>query len=383
MPRPLAIGFSVMSAMLIVWTLYRWLSRTEDPRILIRNWVVTLVCAGIIALILRNQLTRDALYVPALILVFAIVLSVIWAPNVGALLAKPLTSMFDGGDEEIEPAPLYSVATNKIRKGEFQAAAFEIKEQLIKFPEDFKGQHLLAQLQAQHLNDLPGAQVTIERLIAQPNHPPQEIAFALNELADWHLKYAQDIEAARAILQRIIDRFPDTETAHHAQQRIAHLGTTQWVLGAHDRPRIAVPKGPERLGLMKDQSGLGRRADDPAVEAEAYVKHLSANPLDHEAREKLAWIYAEHFQRLDLALEQMEQLVQDPHQPPRQRIHCLNTIADLQIKFGKNLEGARAALQRIIDLNPGGASAETARHRIDRLPLELKATEQRQTIRIG
>jgi len=79
----------------------------------------------------------------------------------------------------------------------------------------------------------------------------------------------------------------------------------------------------------------------------------------------------------------MEQLVQDPHQPPRQRIHCLNTIADLQIKFGKNLEGARAALQRIIDLNPAGASAETARHRIDRLPLELKGTEQRQTIKMS
>src|SRR5436190_15176 len=228
MPRPLAIGLTVMSAMLILWTFYRWLSRTEDPRILIRNWIITLACAGILFLVLRQQPTREALHVPVLILVLAIILSIVWTPNIGALFAKPLTSMFDGGDEEIEPAPLYSVATNKIRKGEFQAATFEIKEQLMKFPNDFKGQHMLAELQAQHLNDLPGAQVTIERLISQPDHPPQEIAFALNELADWHLKYAQDIEAARATLQKIIDRFPDTETGHHAQQRIAHLGTTQW-----------------------------------------------------------------------------------------------------------------------------------------------------------
>ena len=383
MPRPLAIGLTVMSAMLILWTFYRWLSRTEDPRILIRNWIITLACAGILFVVLRQQPTREALHVPVLILVLAIILSIVWTPNIGALFAKPLTSMFDGGDEEIEPAPLYSVATNKIRKGEFQAATFEIKEQLMKFPNDFKGEHLLAELQAQHLNDLPGAQVTIERLIAQPDHPPQEIAFALNELADWHLKYAQDIEAARVTLQKIIDRFPDTETAHHAKQRIAHLGTTQWLLGAHDRPRIAVPKGPERLGLMKDQSSLARRAEDPVAQAEAYVEHLSANPTDHEAREKLAWIYAEHFQRVDLAVEQMEHLVQDPHAPPRQRIHCLNIIADMQIKFGKNLQGARAALQRIIDLNPTGASAETARHRIDRLPLELKGTEERQTIKMS
>lgn len=383
MPRPLAIGLSVMSAMLIVWTLYRWLSRTEDPRILIRNWIITLACVGILIFAVSGQPTREAIHVPALILVLAIIMSIIWTPNIGALVAKPLTSMFDGGDEEVEPAPLYSVAINKIRKGEFQAAAFELKEQLMKFPNDFKGQHMLAELQAQHLNDLPGAQVTIERLIEQRNHPAQEIAFALNELADWHLKYAQDIEAARAALEKIIDRFPDTEASHHAAQRIAHIGTTEWVLGAHDRPRIAVPRGPERLGLMKDQSGLARKADDPAVQAEEYVKHLVANPLDYEAREKLAWIYAEHFQRLDLALEQMEQLVQDPNQPPRQRIHCLNVIADMHIKFGKSVERARAALQRIIDLNPSGASAETARNRIDRLPLELKGTEQRQAIRMS
>ena len=70
--------------------------------------------------------------------------------------------------------------------------------------------------------------------------------------------------------------------------------------------------------------------------------------------------------------------------PPRDsRGHCLNIIADMQIKFGKNLQGARAALQRIIDLNPTGASAETARHRIDRLPLELKGTEERQTIKMS
>jgi tetratricopeptide (TPR) repeat protein len=242
---------------------------------------------------------------------------------------------------------------------------------------------MLAELQAKQLNDLPGAQVTIERLIAQANHPPQEIAFALNELADWHVKYAQDIEAARATLESIVERFPDSEVAHQAHQRIAHLGTTESVLAPHDRPRIILPRGPERLGLMKDQSALRRPADDPAAQADAYVKHLEENPFDHEAREKLAWIYAEHFERLDLALEQMEQLVQDGRQPPRQRIHLLNTMADMQIRFGKNLQAARATLQRIIDLNPAGASADTARNRMERLPLELKAAAQPHSVKMS
>ena len=384
MPRAVAIALSVISAGLIVWTLYRWLSGSEEPRRLVIRWIVTLMFAGVLWLLTRLQASYvTAFAVPGTVALLGIALAAIWAPNIGEWIAKPITSLFDGGDEEVEPAPLYSVAINKVRKGEFTNAAFEIKQQLLKFPNDFKGQHMLAELQAKHLNDLPGAQVTIERLIAQPNHSPPEIAFAANELADWHLKYAQDIEAARATLEKIIDRFPNTEISHQAHQRIAHLGTTETLLAPHDRRRIAVPRGPERLGLMKDQSALARKPEDPAAQAEAYVKHLEANPMDHEAREKLAWIYAEHFQRLDLAIDQMEQLVQDSHQPPRQRIHCLNTVADMQIKFGKDLDAARAALQRIIDLNPTGASAETARHRMDRLPLELKGLQQTQSIKMS
>ena len=384
MPRPVAIALSVISAALILWTLYRWLSNSEEPKQLVIKWIVTLLFAGVVALIVKTGASYSrAFWVPAAIAFIGIIVGAIWAPNFGTWFAKPFTSLFDGGDDELEPAPLYSVAINKMRKGEFHAAAFEIKAQLLKFPNDFKSQHMLAQIQAQHLNDLPGAQVTIERLIGQKEHSPQEVSFALSELADWHLKYGQDVEAARTTLEKVIERFPDSELAHHASQRIAHLGTTETVLGAHDRRRIAVPRGPERLGLMKDQSSLKRPADDPALEAEAYVKHLAANPLDHEAREKLAWIYADHFQRLDLALEQLEQLVQDPHQPPRQRIHYLNTIADMQIKFGRDLAAARATIQRIIDLNPSGASAETARHRMDRLPLELKGAQQTSTVKLS
>ena len=384
MPRWVAITLSVISALLIVWTLFRWFSGSEEPRRLVGKWIGTLIFAGLLFLLTRLEKSYlTAFTVPGTVALIGIIVAVIWAPNIGAWVARPLTSMFDGGDEEIEPAPLYSVAINKIRKGEYQGAAFDIKEQLLKFPTDFKGQHMLAELQARHLNDLSGAQVTIERLIAQPNHSPPEIAFAVNELADWHLKYAQDLEAARATLERIIERFPDSEMAHQAQQRIAHLGTTETLLAPHDRRRLAVPRGPERLGLMKDQSALAPPSEDPAAQAEAYVQHLESNPQDHEARQKLAWIYAEHFQRLDLALEQMEQLVQSPGQPPRHRIHGLNTIADMQIKFGKNIESARATLQRIIDLNPTGASAETARHRIDRLPLELKGASQTQSIKMS
>lgn len=379
----LEIVLSTASALLVLWVFYRALvGSDEEPRRLIIKWIITLMALFGLVLMTRIPPSLTRLLVPGLCVLVGVVLTAVWAPSIGAWFARPLTSLFDGGDEEIEPQPLYSVAINKMRKGEFQAAAFEIKNQLLKFPNDFKGQHMLAQLQAQHLNDLAGAQTLIERLIDQPGQEPQNMVYALNELADWQLKYGQDIEAARATLEKIIARFPDSESAHHAHQRIAHLGTTESLLAPHDRRLIAVPHGPQNLGLMKDQSALRPPPDDPFARADGYVKHLEQNPHDHETREKLAWIYAEHFQRLDLALDQMDQLVEDPAQPPRHRIHCLNTIADLQVKFGKNLEGARAALQRIVDLNPASASAETARHRMDRLPLELKGASQTHSIKM-
>jgi TolA-binding protein len=310
-------------------------------------------------------------------------MAIIWGRHIGALVASPLTTMFDGGSEEVEPRPLYSVALNKIRRGEYNEAAFEIKTQLMKFPDDFFGQHLLAQLQAEHLNDLQGAQVTVEKLCAQRGHPPNAIADTLNQLADWHLKYAQDAMNAQVALESIIERFPDTEFAQHAHQRIAHLASQEMLLAAHDRPSIKLRPGIQNLGLMKDSSELQAPEDDPAERARQYVAHLEKHPQDNEMREKLAWIYAKHYGRPDLAIDQMEQILAHPNQTSKHVIHCLNMIADVNIKYANNLEAARAALQRIVEGYPESAAAESARKRIDRLRLEMRTHGDAPSIKLG
>ena len=86
---------------------------------------------------------------------------------------------------------------------------------------------MLAEVEAENLKDLPGAQMTIERLLTEPNQSPINLGLALNRLADWHLKYGQDPESAREALQRIIRLFPETEQAYLAGQRIAHLSTSE------------------------------------------------------------------------------------------------------------------------------------------------------------
>src|SRR5258708_25535776 len=114
---------------------------------------------------------------------------------------------------------------------------------------NFEGIMFLAELQAENLNDVPGAEITIHRLCAQPGHSPVNIAYALNRLADLHLNLHKDRDAAQRDLEKIIELFPDTEMSHPAAQRIGHLPDTAFLLEAPDRPKIAVKKGHENLGM--------------------------------------------------------------------------------------------------------------------------------------
>ncbi len=383
----------VIVAGFLGWVLIRALKRSEDPALAVFKWLLTIgILAGFIALqrslwkMTGGGMVGDfgpAVMIAGSAAVFGITLGIIWAPNIGALLAKPLTSMFDGGDEEPEPRPLYSIARAQRKKGNYDAALAEVHKQLDKFPDDYEGTILLAELLAENFNDLPGAELTIHRLCGQTDLPRQQVAAALNQLADWHLKLHQDREAARSALEKIPRLFPDTDVALQAAQRIAHLADDRMLVGRHDRKRIAVTKGVDNLGLLADQSHLMPAETDPVKQAGDYVKHLAEHPLDSEVREKLALIYANHYQRLDLAADQLEQLIQQANQPAKQVVHWLNLLADLQLKHANDLAAARQTLQRIIDQYPGLAAAENAQRRLDILKLELKGKEKGQAVTLG
>jgi len=68
------------------------------------------------------------------------------------------------------------------------------------------------------------------------------------------------------------------------------------------------------------------------------VKHLEQHPLDTEVREKLAILYADHYQRLDMATGELEQLIEEPNQPSKRVAHWLNLLADLQIRHGADYD---------------------------------------------
>jgi tetratricopeptide (TPR) repeat protein len=288
-----------------------------------------------------------------------LILSLVWTSQISALVISPLTSLFDGGNERLEPKPLYSIAEARRKQGKYLEAVMEIRKQLDRFPGDIEGTLLLASIQAENLQDLPGAEITLNRFCDRPDAPPGRVAAALNQLADWELRLALDVNSARGALEKIITRYPDTELALEAAQRIAHLsGTEEMLLAAHHRQPMAVPEGVKNLGLQESSVLPASLETDPAQLAAAYVKHLEQHPLDSEIRENLAVIYADHFQRLDLATRELEQLTEQPHQPVKRVVRWLNLLADLQVRHGADYDTVHGTLEKIQERFPDTASAD-------------------------
>jgi tetratricopeptide (TPR) repeat protein len=371
-----AVGFVVI----------RSVKKADDPARMIFKWCVTLgVAVFMIWVAIPAVMVEDysAMYGLALMLICAIVLIITWRHDLAGLVANPIASLYDGGTEPPDPHPAYSVALARQKQGRYLESVAEIRKQLERFPTDVEGQLLLAQVQAEDLKDLPAAELTIQHFCEQPHHAPQNIVFALYSLADWHLKVGQDREAARCALEKIIALYPDSEFAPGAAHRIAHLGSTEMLLAPHDRHKYPMAEGVHNVGLLPSSIHLRRAEADPAQLAAEYVKHLEQHPLDTEAREKLAIIYADHYGRLDMATDQLEQLIQAPNQPAKLVVHWLNLLADLQIRGGAAYETARDTLQRIVDRAPNLAAAELARHRLALLTLELKAKTTSQAVKLG
>jgi tetratricopeptide (TPR) repeat protein len=392
MKRSLEITGNVFLLMIVlgfgVWLLIRAFKRSEDPPKLIFKSVLTAVMIAYMAKVVGPMLERGG-YVGAfagvpLAAVCGLVLAIIWRHSVIDMIAKPFGSLYDGGDEPPEPKPGYSIALSKRKLNKPLEAVVEIRKQLARFPDDYEGVTLLAAIQAEDLKDLPSAEITLSHFCDRPDAPPKQVAAALTQLADWHLKLFRDADSARVALEKIIAQFPETNLALQAAQRIAHLsGTEKQLRVAQDRQPVFVPEGAKNIGLLNSSQHLIPAETQPEKIAADFVKHLEQHPHDTEAREKLAIIYARHYQRLDLTTLELEQLIEEPNQPTKHVAHWLNLLADLQIHGGADYDTVRATLEKIVERFPKLPAAEIARNRLGRLKLELKGQQETPNVKLG
>jgi tetratricopeptide (TPR) repeat protein len=368
----LAIGFLVVIS----------IKKSEEPSRMLVRWLLTGVAGGVMVLV-GNLLTNRPILGLLLTGLCALVMAALWRHAIAALIAKPLGDLYDGGNAPPDPHPAYSVALSRQKRGRYLEAVAEIRKQLERFPTDFEGQLLLAQIQAEDLKDPAAAEMTIQRLCAQPGHAPANLAFALFSLTDWHLTIGQDREAARRQLNKLLELLPDSEFAMGAAHRLAHLDNPEMPLADEEQKKFIVTEGVKYPGLAKSRSAARPEEKSPGEQAAEYVSHLEKHPLDSEAREKLAILYARHFGRLDLATGELDQLIQTSSQPGRLVARWLNLLADLQIHCGADYETVCQTLQQIVDCEPKSAAAGAARKRIGLLKLELKAREGSRGVELG
>jgi tetratricopeptide (TPR) repeat protein len=229
------------------------------------------------------------------------------------------------------------------------------------------------------LKDLAAAEATLNDFLGYPGRSPGEVIGALHLLADWQLQANRDSKAARETLQRIVDLYPGTPFAHAAQQRIAHLGSFNEAMRARYSTVFTVTPGKRGDNL--------HRADapppDPRVRVAELVEQLKLYPADTDAREELAVLYAAEFQRLDLAVEQLEQLIALPAEPPKHVARWLNLLATLHANYAHDQQAAEKALHRIMERFPGGALAAMAASRLATVQTEIKTAQSTPTKVLG
>ena len=224
---PWLIGF-----VSICWLFWQRLKRADDGILFKIIFSLAVVIAEILLVRLTAGDFGGAFVAGGSLGVCALILSIIWTPQASSFLVNFLNS--DGGNLPLEHKPYYSNAMACRKRNRPLEAVAAIREHLAKYPNDFEGVMLLAAIQAEDLRDLPSAEKTLNHFCEGGHATRDQIAVALTQLADWHLKFYRNTSPAKAALQRIVDKYPGTDLARAAQERIAHLEGADRV-GAPDR----------------------------------------------------------------------------------------------------------------------------------------------------
>ena len=277
-----------------------------------------------------------------------------------------------------KPLLTYSRAIAKMKFGKFDEAEFEVIRELEKCDDDFEGWLLLAELYANHFNDLVGAGRTIRDLCDQPNVNPSQVAVALHRLADWQLKLGGDPIAARAALEEICRRFPGLHLDRMARQRITQLPATREALLEQRKGRtIRLPTAQTNFDETKLTTEPPLSEQQAEALANQCVEKLKGDPNDVEEREKLARILAERLQQINLATEQIELLIAMPEQPAPQIAKWLSLLAGWQIRYRPDGEMGRHILQRLVREYPNTPEAFEAQQRIYLMDAEQRLRKAR------
>jgi tetratricopeptide (TPR) repeat protein len=291
----------------------------------------------------------------------AVMLAVVWRNACTELFGGWIGHMFSGGNQQADKKPLLSQAEGLRHKGKPKEAIQSARTTLTIKPDDFDTLMFIASIQAEDLDRLDSAVITLEDALRSKRIERGQIVYALNTLADWHLKVLEP-EAARGYLRRIIDLLPDTDAAQRAEQRVIRMKDRAAMVADAQTRTIEMPEFERDLGLKGKKSTVKRKGSNPVAIIAELERELEKHPNDWTAREELAGVYANEHKNVKRAVEELEILVSGAKAPRREIARWLHLIADWQSRLGKDPDSARFTLDRIIDRFPDTVLAQRAEH---------------------
>jgi tetratricopeptide (TPR) repeat protein len=360
----LIVEWIIILTLFGAWTWYCLVRGGETVRSYSIRWVLTI---GLIVLLLtviapmaRGERGKIMAILGVLLLAAdSMLIAAIWRSVLGEVLGGALASIMDGGNRQADKKPLIAQAEGLRHKGKYKEALQSARNALTTKPEDFDALMFIASIQAEDLDRLDSAVLTVEDALRNKRIERGQIVYALNTLADWQLKALQP-DAAREYLRRIIKLLPGTDAAQRAEQRIIRTKDRAAMVADAQTRTIEMPEFERELGLKGKKSNVKRKGSDPAEIIAELESQLEKHPNDWTAREELAGFYANEKQDARRAIAELEVLVTGAKAPRQDIVRWLHLIADWHSRLLKDTDSARAALDRIIERYPDTVLAERA-----------------------
>src|SRR4029450_11428072 len=114
------------------WVFWRWSRRSEDPPAVLGR--KSRSSMGAAAFAVWSIVRLHPLIGVPMGAAAGVLIGILWGRNIGLWMAKPLASLYDGGDVAPDPCPFYAIAEAHRKQRRYADAIAEIQKQLDKFP---------------------------------------------------------------------------------------------------------------------------------------------------------------------------------------------------------------------------------------------------------
>jgi len=184
-------------------------------------------CAGMVLLaaafctmivLLRESLGVDFMSLAVMLLIGAIV-AVLYAPFISGVFASFFDSLvYPTGGGKLRS---YDIAEKLVREARYTEAIAEYEKAIENDPEDLAPQIAIADMHCKMGQYDQAAQILLQ--VLDKDMPPETWCHTANRLVDIFAHKLGDAQKAVTILERIVQKYPDSTFAPYARERVARI----------------------------------------------------------------------------------------------------------------------------------------------------------------